>query len=112
MVPHPGEGDPTHYLSQWPGPRRGERRIAAATGRGLRGPPACAARRQRHGGLAPRRVVPAGAEVQVHPAALPLDLIDLALAVVLATRLERQQLGVPRKRLECCQQVFTVMRPG
>jgi hypothetical protein len=32
--------------------------------------------------------------MQVHPAALPLDLIDLALAVVLTTGLERQQLSV------------------
>jgi hypothetical protein len=38
--------------------------------------------------------------MQVHPAALPLDLIDLALAVVLTTGLERQQLSVPRERLE------------
>jgi hypothetical protein len=37
--------------------------------------------------LASRWVVPAGAQVQVHPAALPLDLVDLALAVVLAVML-------------------------
>jgi hypothetical protein len=43
--------------------------------------------------------------VQVDPAALPLDLIDLALAVVLAAGLEGEQLGVPRERLEGCQQV-------
>jgi hypothetical protein len=43
--------------------------------------------------------------VQVHPAALPLDLIDLALAVVLAAGLKGQQFGVPRERLEGCQQV-------
>jgi hypothetical protein len=30
--------------------------------------------------LASRRIIAAGAEVQVHPAALPLDLIDLVLA--------------------------------
>jgi hypothetical protein len=35
------------------------------------------------------------AQVQVHPAALPLDLIDLAFAVVLAAGLEGEQLGVP-----------------
>jgi hypothetical protein len=40
--------------------------------------------------LASRQVVPAGAQVQVHPAALQLDLIDLALAVVLAPGLECQ----------------------
>jgi hypothetical protein len=32
--------------------------------------------------------------VQVDPAALPLDFIDLTLAVVLAAGLERQQLRV------------------
>jgi hypothetical protein len=34
--------------------------------------------------------------MQVHPAALPLDLIDLALAVVFAAGLEGEQFGVPR----------------
>ena len=43
--------------------------------------------------------------MQVHPAALDLDLIDLALAVVLAPSLERQQLRVPREHLEGCQYV-------
>jgi hypothetical protein len=47
--------------------------------------------------LASWRVVPAGAEVQVYPAALPLDLIHLALAVVLAAGLEGEQLGIPRR---------------
>jgi hypothetical protein len=60
---------------------------------------------QRPTRLVSRRVVPADAEVQVHPAALPLDLIDLALAVVLTTGLERQQLSVPRERLERGQHV-------
>jgi hypothetical protein len=55
--------------------------------------------------LASRRVVPAGAKVQVHPAALPLNLVDLAFAVVLAASLEREQLRVTRERLDCCQQV-------
>jgi hypothetical protein len=36
-----------------------------------------------------------GAEVQVHPIALPLDLIDRVLAVVLATGLEGEQLSIP-----------------
>jgi hypothetical protein len=45
-------------------------------------------------------VVSADAEVEVHPTALPLNLIDLALAVVFAARLEGEQFGVPRKRLE------------
>jgi hypothetical protein len=43
--------------------------------------------------------------VQVHPAALTLDLVDVALTVVLAASLEGQQLRVPREHLECCQQV-------
>jgi hypothetical protein len=36
------------------------------------------------------RLVAAGAEMQVDPAALPLDLVDFALAVLLAPRLERE----------------------
>jgi hypothetical protein len=52
-----------------------------------------------------RRVVAAGAEMQIHAAALPLDLIDLALAVVFAAGFEGQYLGVPRERLEGCQDV-------
>jgi hypothetical protein len=43
--------------------------------------------------------------VQLHPAALPLDLIDLSLAVVLAAGLKSQQLRVSRERLEGCQHV-------
>jgi hypothetical protein len=43
--------------------------------------------------------------VQIHPAALPLHVIDLALAVVLASGLEGQQLGIPREHLERCQHV-------
>jgi hypothetical protein len=56
--------------------------------------------------LASRRIIAAGAEVQVHPAALPLDLIDLALAVVLAAGLEGKQLRVARKYLEGSQQLM------
>jgi hypothetical protein len=44
--------------------------------------------------LSPRWVVAAGAEVQVHPAALPLDLVDLAFAVVLAGGLEGEHFDV------------------
>ncbi len=40
-------------------------------------------------------LVSAGAEVQVDPAALELELVDLAFAVVLAVGLEREQL--PRR---------------
>jgi hypothetical protein len=45
--------------------------------------------------LPPRLVAPCP-EVQVYAAALPLDLVDLSLAVLLAAGLEREQLGVPR----------------
>jgi hypothetical protein len=72
--------------------------------RGLRWPPATPGRgRRRH--LASRWVVAADAKVQVHPAALALDLIDLAFAVVLASGLEGEQFGFPRERLEGCQHV-------
>ena len=37
--------------------------------------------------------------MEVHPAALPLDLVDLAFAVLLAPSLEGQQLRVARKSL-------------
>ena len=43
--------------------------------------------------------------MQVHPAALPLDLVDLALAVVLASSLEGQQLGITREHLKRRQHV-------
>ena len=43
--------------------------------------------------------------MQVDPAALPLNLVDVALAVVLAAGLEGEQLGVPRERLEGCQHI-------
>jgi hypothetical protein len=76
---------------------------------GLRRPPAGAGRGQRHR-LASPRVVTADAEVQIHPAALPLDLIDLPLAVVLAASLESQQLRVSWERLEGCSISRTVMR--
>jgi hypothetical protein len=46
------------------------------------------------------QVVPAGTEVQVHPAALPLDFIKLAFAVVLTAGLEREQLRVSQKALQ------------
>jgi hypothetical protein len=41
-----------------------------------------------------RRVVAPNAEVEVDPAALPLDLVDLAFAVLLAASLEHEQLRV------------------
>jgi len=42
------------------------------------------------GRLPPRWLVAAGPEVQVNPAALELELVDLAFAVVLAPGLERE----------------------
>jgi hypothetical protein len=41
--------------------------------------------------------------VQVDPAALELELVDLALAVILAAGLERQDLKVARQVLELSQ---------
>ena len=55
--------------------------------------------------LASRRIVPADAQVQIDPTALPLDLIYLALAVVFTASLEGEQLGVPRERLKGSQHV-------
>jgi hypothetical protein len=68
--------------------------------RGDPGPPAETGGGQQPHHLASRGVIPAGAQMQVHPATLPLDLIHLALAVILTASLEGQQLGVPRERLE------------
>src|SRR5688500_9310507 len=88
----PGEASSVEVIS---GPR-----LAGPPGEGRRSHSRAAdfetrpRRGRRHDRLASRRVVPAGAEVQVHPAALPLDLVDLAFAVVLASGLEREQLGV------------------
>ena len=55
--------------------------------------------------LVSRRVVPAGAKVEIDPAALPLHLVDLTFAVVLAGSLEGQQLCVPWEVLQRGQQV-------
>jgi hypothetical protein len=46
------------------------------------------------------QVIAAGTKMQVHPAALPVDLVDLTFAVILAAGLERQQLRVPREPLQ------------
>ncbi len=48
----------------------------------------------------PPGLVAAGAEVQVDPAALELELVDLALAVVLAAGLEGEDLQVAGEVLE------------
>jgi hypothetical protein len=50
--------------------------------------------------LPPWWLVASGPQVQVDPAALKLEVVDLALAVLLTPGLKGQQLGVPRKRLE------------
>jgi hypothetical protein len=50
--------------------------------------------------LPPRWFVSSGPQVQVYPAALELELVDLALAVVLAAGLEREQFGTSRELLQ------------
>jgi hypothetical protein len=55
--------------------------------------------------LLPRRVVASGPEMQVHAAALPLDLVELALAVVLTAGLEGEHVCVPREALELGEQL-------
>jgi hypothetical protein len=50
--------------------------------------------------------------MQVYPAALELELVDFALAVVLAAGLEGQQLGVPRSAWRAASRSRTVMRSG
>ena len=106
MVAHHGESraDALPRAGGWRGSWRAPngRRYRVKACEGHRPPPVEGGSPDR---LASPRVVAAGAEVQVHPAALPLDLIDLALAVVLAAGLEGEQLGVPRERLEGCQHV-------
>jgi hypothetical protein len=55
--------------------------------------------------LPPRRLVAAGSEVEVDPAALELELVDFPLAVVLAAGLEGEDLQVAREALTLGQQV-------
>jgi hypothetical protein len=55
--------------------------------------------------LPPRWLVSSGPEVQVDPAALELELVDLALAVILAAGLEREQFGISRELLQFGQQL-------
>jgi hypothetical protein len=50
--------------------------------------------------------------MQVDPVAMPLDLIDFALAVILAAGLEGEQLGVPRSVWPAVSMSRTVMRPA
>lgn len=54
--------------------------------------------------LPPRRLVAAGPQVQIDPAALELQLVDLALAVVFAAGLEGEDLQVAGQVLELGQQ--------
>jgi hypothetical protein len=59
-----------------------------------------------HGpGRLPSGLVAADPQVQVDPAALELELVDLALAVVLAPGLEGEDLQVARQPLKLGQQV-------
>ena len=79
-----------------PEDRRSRRRLPAAAGRLLLGVDLG------HGPsrLPPPRLVAAGPEVQVDPAALELELVDLALAVVLAAGFEGEDLQVAGEVLE------------
>ena len=54
--------------------------------------------------LPPWWIVASGPQVQVDPAALELELVDLALAVVLTARLEGEDLQVTGQVLELGQQ--------
>jgi hypothetical protein len=54
--------------------------------------------------LPPRWLVASGPQVQVDPTALKLELVDLALAVILAAGLEREQFGISRELLQLGQQ--------
>jgi hypothetical protein len=80
-------------------------------GRGMRGSPALVGWRPYSQELASVVLAP-GAEMEVHPAALPLDLVDLAFAVLLPAGLEGEQFCVPRQPLQRGQQACTVMRSG
>jgi hypothetical protein len=50
--------------------------------------------------------------VQVDPAALELELVDLALAVMLAAGLERDQFGISRQLLQLGSSSLTVLQSG
>jgi hypothetical protein len=54
--------------------------------------------------LSARWLVASSPEVQVDPATLELELVDLPLAVVLAAGLEREQFGISRELLQLGQQ--------
>jgi hypothetical protein len=61
-------------------------------------------------GLQLWRLVAAGPQVQIDPAALELELVDLTLAVLLATGLESEDLQVAGQVLELGQQ-FSYCHP-
>ena len=80
--------------SRWPGAGRSGRRMAATT---ASRPVRATVPHPLRAATWPLSVAtgrPSGTEVQVHPAALPLDFIKLAFAVVLTAGLEREQLHV------------------
>jgi hypothetical protein len=95
---HPYPGRP--HGRRPPGSRRSRRRLAAGAGP----PPGRDRARPQACRLAPRWLVASGPQVQVDPAALELKLIDLALTVILAAGLEREQFGISRKLLQLGQQ--------
>jgi hypothetical protein len=72
-------------------------------------PPGRGRSRPQAGRLAPRWLVAAGPQVQIHPAALELELVDLALAVVLAAGLEGQHLQVVGQVLSSVSKSRTVI---
>ena len=96
MVAHHGEAGPAHcpepvtWRGSWRAPSGRRYRIEACEGH-RPAPDKAAARLP-----SVEAVVPTGAQVQVHPAALPLDLVDLAFAVVLT--FPRGSLAV----VDCC----------
>src|SRR5215213_1375445 len=47
---------------------------------------------------------PSGLQGEVHPAALPLDLVDFAFAVVVAAGLEGEHFHISRQALQALQQ--------
>ena len=75
--------------------------------------------------LAPRWLVASSPQMQVHPAALDFEFVDLALAVFLAAGLEGQDLQIAREVLElgsssrtviplsvACQALYVVLSQG
>jgi hypothetical protein len=59
-----------------------------------------------------RRLVASGAEMQIDPATLQLELVDLLLAVVLAGGLESEDLEVAGEALQLGQQLSHCHSPS